>query len=59
MSFTKIIIISAISGLMISACSKNTNDPELKTGKLIIHLTDAPAEYSEVNITFSEMFTNE
>jgi len=55
MSLTKIIMLSAMCGLLLSACSKNTNEPEVKSGKLIIHLTDAPAEFSEVNITFSEI----
>ncbi|MFC1490834.1 DUF4382 domain-containing protein [Candidatus Latescibacterota bacterium] len=65
MRFTRLILLFAISLLLIAGCnfddifssndsdSDKTNDTQ--TGTLKMLLTDAPAEFKEVNITFSEI----
>lgn len=41
--------------LILMGCSENPTSPEDNTGTLSINLTDAPAAYEAVNITFSEI----
>jgi len=36
-------------------CEKEPTDPSKDSGKLVVYLTDAPAEFDAVNITFSEI----
>lgn len=36
-------------------CDKKGTEPETQNGQLIVHLTDAPANFDAVNITFSEI----
>lgn len=49
------ILAASICALVVINCSKNPSDPAAKPGHLVVHLTDAPANYSEVNITFAEI----
>jgi hypothetical protein len=46
-----------IVGIFFTGCSddNNTNPQQSEKGRLKIHLTDAPADYDEVNITFSSI----
>ena len=41
--------------IFVMNCSKEINEPGSKSGHLVVHLTDVPGNYSEVNITFSEI----
>lgn len=38
-----------------SWCDKEATKPSLENGYIIVHLTDAPADFDAVNITFSEI----
>jgi hypothetical protein len=51
------ILIFGLSLLMVSLfnCDKDATEPTQENGYLIVHLTDAPANFDEVNITFSEI----
>jgi len=40
---------------ILSSCDKEATDPTTENGYLIVHLTDAPAIFDAVNITFSEI----
>jgi hypothetical protein len=40
---------------LVSSCDKEGTDPSLEKGYIIVHLTDAPAAFDAVNITFSEI----
>jgi hypothetical protein len=50
-------IIIFMTGIIFTGCTEdnNTNPPLGDQGRLKIHLTDAPADYDEVNITFSSI----
>jgi hypothetical protein len=50
--FNKLAIMLLIA--LATSCTR-INDPEEKPGHLVVRLTDAPAAYSEVNISFSEI----
>lgn len=51
---TKILLILA-GILSMTSCSENPTEPQSNMGTLSISLTDAPASYEAVNITFSEI----
>jgi hypothetical protein len=38
-----------------SSCDKEPTEPSVENGYIIVHLTDAPADFDAVNITFSEI----
>lgn len=39
----------------LSSCEKDPTEPSIENGTIIVHLTDAPADFDAVNITFSEI----
>lgn len=39
----------------LSSCDKEATEPSMENGYIIVHLTDAPANFDAVNITFSEI----
>jgi hypothetical protein len=41
--------------IFVMNCNKEINEPISKSGHLAVYLSDAPGDYSEVNITFSEI----
>jgi hypothetical protein len=54
MKFTRIFAISVLLTLAFSACSDDSSSPA-STGTLSVRITDAPAKYDAVRITFSEI----
>lgn len=48
------LVLLAAALMFTTGCSDDSNGPS-NTGRLVINLTDAPAEYQQVNITFSEI----
>lgn len=42
-------------GMILYSCDKEPTEPSIENGYIIIHLTDAPADFNAVNITFSEI----
>ncbi|MFQ5824562.1 MAG: DUF4382 domain-containing protein [bacterium] len=53
-NFTVFLILPLLLGIFLIGCGKSPTTPTDK-GTLIVSLTDAPAEFQEVNITFSEI----
>jgi len=51
--FASIVIILSFVGLSVWQCSDSPTDSE--TGTLVVRLTDAAADFDQVNITFSEI----
>ena len=41
--------------MTVSSCDKEPTEPPVENGHVIVHLTDAPANFDAVNITFSEI----
>ncbi len=48
-------VLSACVGLVMTGCNRQATEPSAPTGRLVVHLTDAPAAFEAVKITFSEI----
>jgi hypothetical protein len=49
------ILIFVVLTLNFSSCDKDPTEPSPDRGYIIVHLTDAPADFDAINITFSEI----
>lgn len=58
MKFTSLWLTMLFAALLVTACSDDDSDSPNNTtteGRLAIRMTDAPAVYDEINVTFSEI----
>uniref|UniRef100_UPI0032177B01 DUF4382 domain-containing protein n=1 Tax=uncultured Draconibacterium sp. TaxID=1573823 RepID=UPI0032177B01 len=54
----KILIVMALAVTLFTACNDDNNSETERDGRLVIRLTDAPADYEEVLIDLQELWVN-
>lgn len=48
-------VLSACLAFVTTSCNRQATEPSAQTGRIVVHLTDAPAAFEAVKINFSEI----